>query len=76
MATIERPNPNEYQLAQGKNELYSFWFLPDCPKFGFWTSKPEAEMAKGIWLDNFSTASQKDWERYCHGRGFKQAFFK
>jgi hypothetical protein len=76
MATLERFNPNDYLLTDGKNERYTFWFIPDCPSFGFWTSKPDAEMARGIWLDNYRTARQSDWKRYCEGRGFKQVFFR
>jgi hypothetical protein len=78
MATLDRPNPNprDYELAQGKTELCSFWFIPDCPKFGFWTSKTEASIARDIWLKNYRSASQEAWERYCESYGFRQAMFK
>lgn len=72
----DRPNPKDYPLVPGKTELYSFWFIPDCPSFGFWTSKTEASVARDIWLENYRTASQSDWKRYCLSRGFKQAIFK
>ena len=79
MALLDRrpePNSRGYELAQGKNELCVFWFIPDCPSFGFWNSKPEAEQAKEIWLKNYRNAKQKDWQKYCQSRGYKWVSFR
>lgn len=78
MATLDRPrpNPNDYQLVEAKNNLSTFFFIPDCPSFGFWNSRTEAESAREVWLQNFRTAKQVDWQKYCESRGYQGVNFR
>jgi hypothetical protein len=69
-------HPNDYKLQKGQTELFKFWFIADCPSFGFWTSLIEANYARDIWLKQYRSASQSDWKRYCESRGFKQVMFR
>lgn len=82
MALLDRPNrpelpdPKDYPLVKGKTENLVFWFIPDCPSFGFWFSRNEGESAREVWLKNFRSARQSDWAKYCQSRGYKQFHFR